>query len=58
MDCSEYSNADINWYVRMPTNPPTVNQKVETPLGLFQEEDANPEQICPVMDNQLSYWDV
>ena len=49
MDIQKHNNADIDWYVRMPTDPPLVDTKVETLTRLCQEEGATLEPTFPVV---------
>ena len=58
MDSSECNDADIDWYMRMPTNPPLVDSWVEMPLKLCEEEDVILDPIPSETDNQLLHWDV
>ena len=39
--------------MRMPTDPPLVDPKVEMQLGQCEVEDATPEATIPMTDNQL-----
>ena len=57
MDSPKCSNVDIDWYVRMITNPPPVNTLVETALKLCEEEDAFLEAISPAIDHQFQHSD-
>ena len=41
--------------MRMQTNPPPVDPKVETPLELQKQEDTILEPIFAVIDNQLPH---
>ena len=51
VDSPRYNNADIDWYVRMPTGLPKVNHKVEMLLELYEEEDAIYEPTFSTTDN-------
>ena len=51
IDLSWCNNADIDWYVRMPTIPTPVNPNVKTPLELCETEDATLEPTFLVIDN-------
>ena len=51
--CQRYYNADVDCYLRMPTDPPPVDHKVEMLFELYDEEDAILESACPMIDNQL-----
>ena len=44
-----------DWYVRMSTDPPPVNTKVEMLPELCEEEEANMKQTFPVIESQLPY---
>ena len=50
---SECNKADIDWYVRMPTNPLQVNPNGKMLLALGEGEDAILEPISPKTDNWL-----
>ena len=50
------NNADIDWYERMPTDPPLVNPKVEMPLVLCEEEDVILESTSQTINSQLPHW--
>ena len=39
-DSPRYNNADIYWYMGMPTHLPPAEDKVETLFALFKEEDS------------------
>ena len=54
VDFLRYNNADIDWYMKMPTNAPPVDPKVEIPLEICEEECVILEQIFPTIDNLLS----
>ena len=51
------SNADVDWYVRMPTDPPLFDPKVEMLPELFEREGATLEPTFPMIDSQLVHWD-
>ena len=40
LDFQRFSNADINWYMMIPTDLALVDAKVEMLLELCEEEDA------------------
>ena len=46
-------NADIDWYVRMPSDPPLVDPKVERLLQLYKEEDITAKPTFSVIDNWI-----
>ena len=54
LDFVGFKNVDTEWYVRMSTNPPLVEPKVEMLLELCEEEGATLEATLPVIDNQPS----
>ena len=47
------NNADIDWYVRKPTNPPLVDPKVEMLPELCQEEGVTLEPTVSMIDIQF-----
>ena len=47
------NNADIDWKMRMPTNSPLIDLKVEMPIQLCEKEDTVPEPNLPMTENQL-----
>ena len=51
VDFPRYSNADIGWYMRMPTDPPQVDLEVEMLPQLCVEEGATLKQALPVIVN-------
>ena len=50
------NSADIDWYVRMPTDPPPVDPWDETLPVLCEEEGAIVEPTFPMIDSQIPYW--
>ena len=57
VDFPRCNNADIDWYVSMPANPPPGDPKVETLPKLYKEEGATLELTSPMLDSQLPHWD-
>ena len=57
MDSPGCNNADSDWYMRMPPNPPLVYLKVEIPPELCEEEDVILELALTVIDNWLLHLD-
>ena len=49
------NNVDTNWYVRMYTNLPPVDPKVEMSFALCEKEDTILEPTFPVIDNHLPH---
>ena len=49
------TNAEIDWSMRMPTDPPLVDPKAEKLPELCEEEVATLEPTFPVIDNQLPH---
>ena len=45
------NNVGIEWYGRMPADPPLVNPKDEKLLGPSEQEGATPEATDPKTDN-------
>ena len=52
-----FQRTDIDWYMRMPTDPPLVNPKVEMLLELCDEEDATLKLTFLFIVSQLPHWD-
>ena len=50
MDSPKHTNADIDWYMRMPTNLPQIDSTVEMLLKLCEEEDAIQEPFSAATD--------
>ena len=48
-------SADIDCYVRMPTDPPPVDPKDEIQLELYEEAVATWEPIFPKKDSWLPH---
>ena len=51
MDPTKCSNADIDWYMKMPTISPPAGPKVEMSLKLWKEEYAILKPLYPMTDN-------
>ena len=51
VDLPRCNNADSDWYVRMPADPPPVDPKVETLPQVYQEKAATLEPALPVKDS-------
>ena len=51
MEIPRCNNAGIEWYWRMPTDPPLKDLKGEKLLEPPEEEDATPEATDPGTDN-------
>ena len=49
VDFPRCNNADIDWYVTMPTDTPPVDPKVEVLPELCKEQDATLEPISPII---------
>ena len=47
--------ADIEWYMRMQTDLPLVDPKVEMLFWQCEEEDATLEETMPMSDNWLPH---
>ena len=57
-DSSKCNTTDIDWYMRMPKNPPPVDPKVEMPLWLHEQcedKDATLKEIFSAKDNQFPH---
>ena len=50
-----YNNANIDWYVRMPTDPLPVDLKIEVLSEQYKEEGATLELTFPMIDNWLPH---
>ena len=57
VDFPWYNSARIEWYGRLPTDPPLVDPKGEKPLGLCEREDATLDAADHMTNNQLQHWD-
>ena len=51
VDFPRCNNADTDWYMRMPIDPPLADPKVEMMLGQCKEEDATQEATIPMTCN-------
>ena len=49
-----FNNYDMDWYIRMPTDKPPVDPKVEKQPELCEEEGTTLKPPLPVRDSQLS----
>ena len=47
------NNADIDWYVRMPTDPSLVGPKIETMTAVYEEEGGTLDPAFPMIDSWL-----
>ena len=43
MDSQKYSNSNIDWNLRIPTNPHEADIKVNMPLVVFKEDAILPD---------------
>ena len=55
VDFPRFNNADIDWYVRMPTYAPPVDPNIETQSELSEEEGATQEPTLPIINSWLSH---
>ena len=55
VDFPRCNTVEIEWYLRMPIDPPLVDPIVEMLLGQCEEEDATPEATIPMTDNWLPH---
>ena len=53
MDFPWCSNADIDWYMRTPADPPLVDSRDEMLLGQCKEENETLEVPVPMTDDWL-----
>ena len=54
---AECNKADIDWYVRKPTDPSPVDPEACKPLGLCGEEDATLVPTFPMKYSQVPLYD-
>ena len=55
VDFPRCNNDEIDWYMKMQTDPPQVDPKVETLSELCEEEGATLEPTFPMTDSQLPH---
>ena len=56
-DSPSCNNTDIGWYMRIPTNLPQGDPRVEMPFMLCEEEGTTLKTTFSRIENQLQYWD-
>ena len=55
MDFPECNKADIDWYVKMPTDPSLVDHKASKLPGQCKEGDATLGLAFPMIESQLQH---
>ena len=55
MDFPRHNNADIDWYMRMPTDPSQIDLKVEMLPDICKEEDVTLELTFLLIDHQCPH---